>query len=495
MIRLLSLLLIPSILVLGATVAEPTAVSPEKLAKTYCGSCHLYVAPSAFERSHWEQAIFPRMALFMGVYPNDSIRSVFAGTSTTFPVQPLLSKENFEKIRSFYLKKAPITIKLPTLQKVQDSLVGFKVHIPEGRIVPPGISMARFGADKTIYLGDVYAKKLFVLHSDDLSFQKNGSIAEGIVDIEPSGDDVLLTVMGSFSPTEAASGALLRLNMQKGQIEVLQDSLQRPTQTVVGDLDGDGDEDKVVCEFGKYTGQLSWLEQMPDGLHRHTILSRPGAITTQLSDVDADGDLDITTLFGQADEGIWRFINDGHGHFQVKNLLRFGPQYGSSHFQYCDFNKDGWQDIIYTCGDNADFTPVLKPWHGVYIFLNDGKEQFSPYYFYPMYGAYKAEVADFDLDGDLDIAAIAFFPDFSEKRTRSFVLLLNEGKKRMQPYTFPDVGLGRWMVMDSGDPDGDGDIDVLIGAMTFEVPGRPDLVAAWKKAGIPFIFLENTAKK
>jgi hypothetical protein len=51
------------------------------------------------------------------------------------------------------------------------------------------------------------------------------------------------------------------------------------------------------------------------------------------------------------------------------------------------------------------------------------------------------------------------------------------------------------MVMDSGDPDGDGDIDVLIGAMTFEVPGRPDLVAAWKKAGIPFIFLENTAKK
>ena len=41
-----------------------------------------------------------------------------------------------------------------------------------------------------------------------------------------------------------------------------------------------------------------------------------------------------------------------------------------------DFNKDGLKDIIYTCGDNADYSMVLKPYHGVYIFLNEGESRF-----------------------------------------------------------------------------------------------------------------------
>ena len=41
-----------------------------------------------------------------------------------------------------------------------------------------------------------------------------------------------------------------------------------------------------------------------------------------------------------------------------QELLRFQPVYGSSYFEFADFNKDGHKDILYTCGDNADFSPM-----------------------------------------------------------------------------------------------------------------------------------------
>jgi tetratricopeptide (TPR) repeat protein len=48
-----------------------------------------------------------------------------------------------------------------------------------------------------------------------------------------------------------------------------------------------------------------------------------------------------------------------------------------------DFNNDGYKDILYTCGDNADYSSnVLKSYHGVYIFLNDGHNNFSQKYFF-----------------------------------------------------------------------------------------------------------------
>ncbi len=61
-------------------------------------------------------------------------------------------------------------------------------------------------------------------------------------------------------------------------------------------------------------------------------------------------------------------------------------------------------DILYTCGDNSDFSKVLKPYHGVYIFTNQSNWKFKQTYFYHIDGCTKAIAADFDHDGDLDVA-------------------------------------------------------------------------------------------
>ena len=70
---------------------------------------------------------------------------------------------------------------------------------------------------------------------------------------------------------------------------------------------------------------------------------------------------------------------------------------------------------------------------------------------------------DFDGDGDSDIAAISFYPDFASEAPESFVLLQNDGDMSFSAHTDPSLSRGRWMTMDAGDMDGDGDVDVILG--------------------------------
>ncbi|MBW3554713.1 MAG: VCBS repeat-containing protein [Gemmatimonadetes bacterium] len=93
--------------------------------------------------------------------------------------------------------------------------------------------------------------------------------------------------------------------------------------------------------------------------------------------------------------------NDGRGGFggEPRLLARFPPVYGSMHFSLHDFDGDGHADILYANGDNFDFSRIRKPYHGVRILENDGRNGFEQRYFFPTSGAARAEAVDFDDDG------------------------------------------------------------------------------------------------
>jgi hypothetical protein len=138
------------------------------------------------------------------------------------------------------------------------------------------------------------------------------------------------------------------------------------------------------------------------------------------------------------------------------------------YFTMRDFNGDGRMDIVYVNGDNFDYSRVLKPYHGVRILENDGSHTFRERFFFPVYGAARAEVADFDRDGDLDILATSNFADRQSHPERGIVFLLNGGRYAFRPYAFTIAAGNRWNVTATADLNRDGSPDVIIGAMDLD---------------------------
>ncbi|MBI1226041.1 MAG: VCBS repeat-containing protein [Bacteroidetes bacterium] len=468
---------------------NPTTVDGETLARTRCASCHAFPSPDLLDKNSWEKHVLPRMGVMVGALPASQV----AGGMIP-PSGATITKQDWEAIRQYYLKNAPVE-PLPSPQfTIEKTLPQFEVEFPDHYLSPPGTLLTKL-ADGHLFLGDVHTGKLYQF-DDQMVVEKTANTPGGAVWVNhiPEGD--IVTCIGSFAPTEAATGSVLFLPQKtNAQPILLLDSLRRPTHTEVADLDGDGRFDLVTCEFGKWTGSLSWWKNDGrGGFERHVLRNTPGAIRSEVRDLNGDGLPDITALFGQGDEGIFIYYNKGGGLFEAVQALRFPPSYGSSFFSFFDFDGDAHPDLIYTCGDNADFPPISKPYHGIRIFQNDGKNGFKEVFFQHLQGAYAAVPADFDLDGDLDIAAISFFPDFERMPEAAFVFFENTGNMQFHARTFPSVGKGRWMVMDAGDLDSDGVLDLVLGSMAFEVVPDRGEVKQWQKDGIPFVVLRNKAK-
>jgi hypothetical protein len=466
----------------------------EKLARQYCASCHMFPEPELLTKQVWNEFVLPQMAFRMG-FPSHEIEGrmsadELAAVLESIPDSAMITPEQFKSIREYYLQRAPEHLQLAEPEAKE--LTQFKAE--------PITFQKPF---LTLLEADTINKKLYIgtqaswLYTLDHSFNILDSLH---LDSPPSfisqvGGNVFISLIGVLMPNDQAKGRIVKVTETPAAPELVLDSLRRPVHFIHEDVNDDGQQDFVVSNFGNHSGNLSLYISQGPGFARTILANTPGARKVIVRDFDGDKKKDILALFAQGDERIVLYQNQGAGSFAERTILRFPPVYGSNYFELVDFNKDGFNDILMTNGDNGDYSMIQKPYHGVRLFLNDGKNTFNQQFFYPMAGASQATASDFDHDGDVDIAAISFFPDFEKHPELAFVYLKNEGRNEFTPQYTKAGSLGRWLLMTTWDYDNDGDTDILLGASSYRGLGaNQEIFRHWTANATGVLLLKNDLK-
>lgn len=475
----------------------------KQLAQKYCGTCHLPVSADMLDKEIWMNSVLPAMAPKLGIgvwngnqyYPTDDISS-----------QTPVSFTEWNKIAEYFEQEAPDSLKAagpPVPLREGWSVFSFeKPDKAEYPAMTASTTLIKIDPKSGyIYTSDAVQNALIrwdrKLTSNKLIDFESPAVRMNFLSESNQWQSAVITTLGTMQATDVSQGVVQKIRIDPDtaeSINVIASGLNRPLQSVKGDFNKDGLDDWVICEFGHNRGGLYVHVQEPDQSYtKKMIRGVPGAEDMVVEDFNGDGWLDLMVLFAYDDEGIWMFTNDKKGGFEAKNLLRFPPVFGSTSFELVDVNNDGLKDIIFTNGDNADFSPILKPYHGLRIFLNKGNYEFEEAWFYPINGATQAVVKDFDEDGDLDIATIAFFADFEHNPSESFIYFERVEGLDFIPHSLPISEEGRWIVMDAGDLDGDGDTDIALGNFSIAFMGKSDFKPAWDTQN-PILLLVNNSR-
>lgn len=471
----------------------------EQLANGYCAACHIKPEPDVLDKITWETKVLPDMRKRMGLYLEEDFGTPLPEDEGVpegiYSKAQLISRENWKKLLAYYIENAPEK-PLPQADKLvpKKGIPGFELEIPEFPFVRSSLTtMIRVNPQTgDLWLGHRF-RSLFVLDPKN-GFKQLDSISTPVAPVEiawKSDDSFDLLSMGLMDPANDSLGTLENYSKtsQTWVTNPIKSELMRPVHVEFSDFNGDGINDQVISHFGNHLGKLSLYLSNPTGFEEIILKKDPGARRTIAVDFDQDGDLDILALMTQAKESILLFENQGSGVFREKVLLGFQPAFGSSDFRYEDMNGDGFPDLVLVNGDNADQSQILKNYHGVRIFENDGKGKFSESWFYPIHGASGLEIGDFDQNGTLDLFVIAFFPDRKEKPKQDLIYF-NQGKNGdFQPFIIENAPDFNWLTITQGDLDGDGDQDVVVGTFAFD-----DLYKAPTSNWSPFIILRNTKK-
>jgi len=304
-----------------------------------------------------------------------------------------------------------------------------------------------------------------------------------------SHNDILVAVLGLLFPSNDKIGSVLILqNDGKNHFikHVVADKIARVSDVRAGDLDGDGDMDLAVAQFGYDDGETRWIENLGNWQFKsHILQNLSGPINVELVDIDKDGDLDIISLVSQEWEEIYCFINDGKGNFTSKLLYGSSNEdFGSSGIYICDLDKDGDDDILYTNGDAFDYIPPQgRPWHGVQWLENKGNLNFEFHRICNFMGAYNVRPVDIDNDGDLDLFCVSGFNLWDKTDSQSFIWLENDGKMNFTLHNIASAPT-HLITLETGDFNNDGLMDFVTGGMHAYPPfDRMGRVTLWMNNG------------
>jgi len=474
---------------LALCLAAARAVSPERLAKRECSKCHAFPPPASMHREDWEKGAFPYLEDLLGI---DQIENYDAQTQAAV-------RARWDTIKAFYLRQSYEKSSTPSATEPPVSAAfGHRSTVEKLNVT----AIHHDAANGLVYVGDELSRAVLVY---DRAFRNVRTFAADKVpcDFELAGDRLYVCSHGTLAPLDSEAGEVGYItDSGLGDYRPLLRGLNRPTRYVP--FRHSGADCAVLCEYGISEGRITvYREGQPV-----FVLPMSGALDCRVLDTDADGQPEIYVLVAQEHECLLRFTMKPGGEVDPLVLIKKQPGWGFTAMEMLDVDGDGAVNVLLSNGDTTEFRSHPRRYHGIRIY-DLGEDELVEKQFIPAHGAMDFTMLDADADGDLDIASVSYFADFRHKPHQAAMLhLRSDGQFTSQP--LPGHGQGRWCRIASGDIDGDGDPDLLLGSLNYQTSTRPyekdasflrsvqiprALLARWERLGNHLRVLENRAKR
>jgi hypothetical protein len=482
-----------AILILAAVLcgAVPLSIARQQTAastdndtqvRAACGTCHALPPADVLPKNAWPAEVLRMMYIRENRLPP-------LGRNAPAPPLP----DDLRNALAYYVARAPERLAAPDpWPAASESPIQFTrrpITMPD---MPgtPAVSNVRLadldGDGKLDLIGtDMRQGVVFSGHPDraGASLTAIASIPHpshvALADVDKDGVvDLLVSDLGTFFPEDHAKGAVIWLRGTGGGkfSGFWLDGWPRVADVEAADFGGHGWNDLAVAGFGwRKTGRVAIMENRTTNPRQpsfteHVIDPRTGAIDVIPVDLNRDGRMDFVAVLAQEHEAVVAYINQGDFKFQQQVVYQAPhPNWGSTGIDLVDLDKDGDLDILFTHGDTFD-DGIVKPYHGIQWLENKGGYPYTEHTVATMAGVHRAQAADLDGDGDLDIVACALLAagsDLAEQTLPALVWL-----EQTKPGTFVkhtiEMGTPRHATLDIGDIDGDGFPDIVTGTFSIE---------------------------
>ena len=500
--------------VAGKTRGTLRAWRGRHIAQQHCGSCHLVPRPDVLPRAAWP-AVLRNMAVRMGAgaafpqLPGEE-RGLVEGLARAgqLPGTSILSAAEWLSVAEYYYRKAPAVLPLLGRPPLQGAAEAFRAHVvfADERGSASDVTMVTLGprliqagilttgaTTATFRLLDFISTEPVGMSRGHIRLRRVRSLpapAVALFAARPGGPPLVALLGG---PPSTTAGLVLPLSTAfaaAGEPRGLDRPLFRAPERIAHALPfRSGDITAlVVSAFGSFRGGLYFLVY-PQPIRGPSVgrpaprelLALRGMVAAAAGDFNGDGIPDLAALSAQDREGLHvlyglRRKPGADILFRPTQPLVRGPEHGFTGLAAFDFDGDGRTDLALSNGDNGDFALAgPKPYHGVSVLRSTG-EGFLEVFRLPLYGACRLAAADLDGDGRPDLVATALYsaPGTPFAHERALVLynrgpVVHGGKRvfRFEPRLLSVPAGFRPGVLSVADMDGDGDQDIVMGALPY----------------------------